>query len=78
MTESLKTTIHQLVEDCNDTQSLQEVCQLLEAAKKGEDWWHTLNTTQQEKTLLSIEQGKAGNVIHHEEVSRKIWKKINS
>jgi hypothetical protein len=77
MTESLKTTVHQLVEDCNDAQSLQEVYQILEAAKKGKDWWHTLSTTQQEKTLLSIEQGKAGNVIPHEEVSRKVWKKIN-
>ncbi len=77
MAETLKVAVHQLVEECNDDQSLQDVYMLLEAAKKGEDWWHTLSPAQQEKTHLSIEQGKAGNVITHEEVSRKIWKKIN-
>ena len=77
MAETLKMAVHQLVEDCNDDQSLQDVYTLLEAAKKGEDWWHTLSTTQQEKTRLSLEQGKAGIVIPHEEVFRKIWKKIN-
>ena len=77
MTETLKIAVHQLVEDCNDPMSLLEVQKLLEATNKGEDWWHTLGVTQQEKTLISIEQSKEGKVIPHEEVSGRIWKKIN-
>jgi predicted transcriptional regulator len=76
MAESLKKAVHQLVEECNDTQSLQDVHTLLKAANNGEDWWNTLSTAQQEKTLISIDQAKAGKVISHEEVSKRIWKKI--
>ncbi len=77
MAETLKMAVHQLVEECNDPHSLQEVFDILEASNKGKDWWLTLNQAQQEKTLASIKQASEGNVISHEEVSKRIWKKIN-
>lgn len=77
MADTIKMAVHLLVENCMNDQSLQEVYEFLEAANQGEDWWHTLSTNQQEKTLLSIEQGNAGKVISHEEVPLKIWQKIN-
>jgi hypothetical protein len=44
--ETLKMIVHQLVEDCNDEKSLQEVYENLDAANKGEDWWYILSQEQ--------------------------------
>jgi hypothetical protein len=76
MAKELKIAVHQLVDDCKDEQSLQEVYAILEAANKGDDWWEILNPEQQKKTLLSIEQGNSGKIISHEVVSQKIWEKF--
>jgi uncharacterized phage-associated protein len=48
-----------------------------ESINDNRDWWHSMSPGQQEKTLISMEQGSTGKMMAHEEVSRKIWTKIN-
>lgn len=74
---SLKDTIHQLVEECNDETVLSNTIEILEQSKNRQDWWQELSEEQRQLTLTSLEQSANDETVSHEILRGKIWAKFS-
>lgn len=74
---SLKDTIHQLVEECNDETVLSNTIEILEQSKNKQDWWQDLSEEQKQLTLISLEQSANDETVSHETLRDKIWAKFS-
>lgn len=74
MNETIKQELHQLVDQCNNEQILEDVRELLQSNK---DWWDELSAADQQLVLESEAEYNKGNFISHEELMQRFeeWKK---
>ena len=67
----IKQQLHQLIDQCENEELLEEAKTLLEAGNKEKDWWDDLTET--DKNLLTeseVQYGK-GDFINHEELMKR-------
>jgi len=74
MNETIKQELHQLVDQCNNEQILEDVRELLQSNK---DWWDELSAADQQLVKESEAEYNKGNFINHEELMQRFeqWKK---
>lgn len=74
MNETIKQELHQLVDQCNNEQILEDVRELLQSNK---DWWDELSEADQQLVKESEAEYNKGNFISHEELMQRFeqWKK---
>lgn len=73
----IKQQLHQLVDQCENEELLEEVKSLLETGNKEKDWWDDLTETDKNLLMESEVQYGKGNFINHEELMKRFeeWKK---
>jgi thiamine pyrophosphate-dependent acetolactate synthase large subunit-like protein len=69
---SIKNQLHQLIDETNDEQLLQDLIHTIEQNQPGKDWWSEVPEGRKQRILESEEQYKKGEIISNEEVMQKI------
>ena len=74
MNQTIKQELHQLVDQCNNEQILEDARELLQSNK---DWWDELSAADQQLAKESEAEYNKGNFISHEELMQRFeqWKK---
>ncbi|MEJ0101204.1 MAG: hypothetical protein WDO19_01010 [Bacteroidota bacterium] len=77
METQIKQQLHQLVDQCENEELLEEAKTLLEAGNKEKDWWDDLTETDKNLLMESEVQYGKGDFINHEELIKRFeqWKK---
>ena len=73
----IKQQLHQLIDQCENEELLEEAKTLLEAGNKEKDWWDDLTETDKNLLMESEVQYGKGDFINHEELMKRFeqWKK---
>lgn len=77
MKAEIKEQLHQLVDQCENGELLEEARSLLETGNNEKDWWDDLTETDKNLLMESEAQYNKGDFINHEELMKRFeeWKK---